>query len=440
MKNYMYFLSLLLLCLSGQGLAQSRQGAVVPLEIGDPLPDLRLDNVLNHPTGTIQLSDYRGRWLILDFWATWCGPCIGMFPKADSLEQLFEGKLAFLPVTYEPAQLVRHTFEKRMLLKGLSPPIVTSEEKLHALFPHRVLPHYVWIDPRGVVRAFTGPKEINAQQIRKVLEEEQTATSLRVKEDDFLPFEREDPLLSLNKILPAPEQQYHSALTSYLKGLSPFFSYEPPGPGRGARILQVNSSIRGLFQTAYSQVNLFFGDNRIAWKGKEEASWREELEGQDYEDWLEAGNGFCYELRLPARLAGQEWTFMQQDLARFFPRYQAGVEVMEWPVLALVKTSRLEPIKSKGGKPKLVVTPTGAFLQNVPLISLLYRLNVTYQQGSPGPLVDRTGYEEPVDLLLEGDMTELSSLRKALQAYGLDLVEKKAATKVLVIREVPAAP
>ena len=53
-----------------------------PVAIGHPLPDVKLDG-LNGPSRT--LSSYRGRPLIINMWASWCGPCRA---EAASLERL----------------------------------------------------------------------------------------------------------------------------------------------------------------------------------------------------------------------------------------------------------------------------------------------------------------------------------------------------------------
>jgi thiol-disulfide isomerase/thioredoxin len=74
-----------------RGELPATRGAAAPpvthiplLAAGTPAPDF----VAIKPDGSeLRLSDYRGKTLILDFWATWCGPCIRAMPYLESLYQ-----------------------------------------------------------------------------------------------------------------------------------------------------------------------------------------------------------------------------------------------------------------------------------------------------------------------------------------------------------------
>src|SRR5829696_2286085 len=86
---------------------------VKPVRIGQPVPDVSLDKLVNYPASTIKLSDFRGKLLILDFWATWCSPCIAAFPKLDSLQRKFGDKLQILSVTKESKSIVKQFLSKQ---------------------------------------------------------------------------------------------------------------------------------------------------------------------------------------------------------------------------------------------------------------------------------------------------------------------------------------
>lgn len=71
------------------------------VEIGEPVPDFRLDT-LSH--GVIDLSDFRGQTVVLNFWASWCGPCREEMPEFAALyrERADAGDLTVIAVDFTP--------------------------------------------------------------------------------------------------------------------------------------------------------------------------------------------------------------------------------------------------------------------------------------------------------------------------------------------------
>jgi thiol-disulfide isomerase/thioredoxin len=62
---------------------------VSPL-VGKPAPNLKGDFAINGEP--VSLSDLRGKIVVLDFWAVWCGPCIATFPHLTELHKDFKDK------------------------------------------------------------------------------------------------------------------------------------------------------------------------------------------------------------------------------------------------------------------------------------------------------------------------------------------------------------
>ena len=167
-----------MLCLNFCAKAQAVDVTTKGLQIGQEVPNVTLTNLHNYKDAsgkvatTAKLSDFKGKLIILDFWATWCAPCIASIPKLERLQKQFEGKLQILPVTYQQGKdvllFLANLKEKQQRIVG-SLPNVFADTELIKLFPHVYLPHYVWIDQKGVVKAITNGKPINELDINKAL-------------------------------------------------------------------------------------------------------------------------------------------------------------------------------------------------------------------------------------------------------------------------------
>jgi peroxiredoxin len=85
--------------------SKQKWDAVFPEWWGKPAPDFTLADIEGKPH---RLSDYRGKDVILVFWATWCGPCKLEIPHLKELRSSYsQDKLAILAVSDEAATLVK---------------------------------------------------------------------------------------------------------------------------------------------------------------------------------------------------------------------------------------------------------------------------------------------------------------------------------------------
>jgi peroxiredoxin len=59
------------------------------LEIGDVAPNFTVNDQFGNP---LSLTDFRGKTVVLDFWATWCPPCVASIPHIKELAKKYAGK------------------------------------------------------------------------------------------------------------------------------------------------------------------------------------------------------------------------------------------------------------------------------------------------------------------------------------------------------------
>ena len=124
---------------------------------------------------TISTEQYRGKWLLVDFWASWCSSCTKSFARLDSLHQQFGNQFNILMVnpkeSGDNAAKIEQFFAKRQALTGkaFTLPVVWGDTQAFQHFPFKLLPHCIWVDPQGVVRGITGKQWITAETINSLL-------------------------------------------------------------------------------------------------------------------------------------------------------------------------------------------------------------------------------------------------------------------------------
>ncbi len=131
---------------------QCSEGSVQELgniKVGQPAPDFMLQDLSNH---AVKLSSYRGHKVVLmDFWATWCGPCRMAMPGLQDLADKFKDHgLEILRVNQgESADQVRSFIERRKYSFNAA---LDQNQSVGDKYGVRALPTLVLVDQKGVVQ------------------------------------------------------------------------------------------------------------------------------------------------------------------------------------------------------------------------------------------------------------------------------------------------
>lgn len=141
----------------------AQEGAVSEsIQIGSLVPDFDVNILTKEGTVKKNIKDYRGKVVILEFWATYCGPCFPAMEHLATLYKKFPNDLEVINVTDEERWKVVNFLKKR----PTSMPIAIDASKfINQLFYHHLMPHTIIIDPQGYIKAITSPEEVTEEVI-----------------------------------------------------------------------------------------------------------------------------------------------------------------------------------------------------------------------------------------------------------------------------------
>jgi len=99
---------------------------------------------------TVSLAQFRGKIVMLDFWATWCGPCRISMPILDRLQKEFSNDMVLLAVNLrEPRDLVRDYVARQNVRSRV---VLDLEGNVGEEYESDSIPMQVIIDQEGVVQ------------------------------------------------------------------------------------------------------------------------------------------------------------------------------------------------------------------------------------------------------------------------------------------------
>lgn len=441
MKNkILYGAGILLLFVNSICLGQSLNN-IQPLDTGQTMPDVVLNNVINYSKDQIRLSDLKGKLVIIDFWGTGCTACVESFPHIEQLQKEFGNKLQIIMVNKESKDSTEHFFSLHPHIKLPQVPFATSDSILGRYFPHFTVPEHVWIDEHGIIMAITDPENATPVNIQKVLDGYHLV--FRIKKDVY-GFEYDRPVIAQNEEPFLNQMKYSSTLLPNIDGIVGYNSLKEDGSDYPYHI-QCNMSGRLLFIHAFQENGKYdFGGarNSVILEVKNKNKFEMPKDPNQYNYWA-THYIYCYDLWVPPGQSYRIYDIMKNDLKNYFNAY-GKIEKRNVECLVLVRTTKKDLLHSKGGKPEFIANkaPYNAeiYYRNWDFNDIVSTLRMILDnQQLATPFVNATGYEGKVDMIIpyQNGYTKfnLQELRSSLKKYGLDLKQEKRKIKVLVIRD-----
>ena len=135
-----------------------------PAQLGEKAPDIQIRD----GSQDISLNQYRGKIVVLNFWASWCPPCLEEFPSLMQLQRQMPN-IVVLAVSFDTDAQAYRQYLVDNHITGITTAIDTSQHANLAFDTTRPPETYI-IDRRGVIqRKFIGPQDWTSPEILNYL-------------------------------------------------------------------------------------------------------------------------------------------------------------------------------------------------------------------------------------------------------------------------------
>jgi thiol-disulfide isomerase/thioredoxin len=434
--------------------------------IGKPCPEHFFKEIANYKKKTASISDFKGKWLILDFWAYDCSNCIASFPKLNKEQKEFGDKIQILLVTYgDPGNKNKYIFGNYQKMLELNVPCafdgtfdpadskIREQNGIFADFDIGMLPEKIIIDPQGIVRYRTST--INSEELAAILsgktskiEPSYPDHSVDKPKKIEYPYNNTMPYLTNGNGGPDSLILYRSLVTKWTKS-SPYAinssmshpEIEVKKRHNAGRFEALGVDISTLYQIAYiGQNEIKPSDTTLYGKFwphpilavRDSSILKEDPEITDF-------NRYCYSLILPPLKSTKNYMMqiMQSDLKNYFG-YDVLIETQKMPYwrVTVYNQKKFNSLITKGSPSVIKSDWTFYSGQNVPLDTFI-KLTGFYSglDNTGTPVLNETGYKGNIDIDVQWARNSFDVVKKALRQNGMDLVRGEKEMLCVVIRD-----
>ncbi|CAL1519158.1 Thiol-disulfide oxidoreductase ResA [Chitinophaga sp. MM2321] len=424
-------------------------------KVGDYVNNHLFTEIINNPTSKASIKDYKGQWLVLDFWSRFCSGCIASFPRMNLLTKQFSGKAKIIMVAAsgnpnDPKDVIRTKalYYNQAKLNNLDL-TVAFDTTVNRIFDITAFPLILVIDPVGKIAVKT--YHLDSIALAKII-------------SGMVPEELEKGYSSHEK---HADSNYVRVLPLLTSGLQANGGYDTAFISRSL-LTRWNDKMPNYYYTGYfrnpraepsnlsecmgfdlQHLFLFVNTGRIEWYYGDGFYDGIVLKTNRFspDDLIANGikNLYAYSLYTLVRESSLEKTKMAlgEELERSFG-LTSTVETKVCKVLSLVvkNRQRIKSLKNKTGHSSWAKVDDSIHVANITVKDFISRhLQLTtniaqIDEGSPRtPILDDTNVDFKLDLSFDFQHLNLSQIKSALNQLGFDLVDTEKQMKVIVVSD-----
>jgi thiol-disulfide isomerase/thioredoxin len=371
--------------------AQTFMAQTNPPMLGKVCPDFTMSVIgANGIEKPLTLSELRGKVVILEFWATYCAPCIPYIKHFEKLQEQFGDAIKVIEISEEN----RDKVDAFILKRGYKNVTFAMDwgRKLNDMFYHHFIPHTVVIDQDGTVLAFTSPDEIDQEVIGKLINREPVTFTMKHEYQEASYTSSTSTLQNYDQpiIVNKPKNQtYKIEFSNYKEGYATEFVKES-----SSEYKFVNCPLSLIYQILYDQKT-----SRVILDVNDPTKYS-----------FENHNSYCLELSVPDFIGKSVQDVAIQQLESLFP-LKSKVEMRNKKVFALLKSDLQGAMNS--------VDSTGIIQKGLTIKDLMNYMESNPQLVNNLPVVNETGLPDNTILDLDWFQNYPDSVENKLRTLGL---------------------
>ncbi len=400
-----------------------------PMQMGNLIPDvlwntpLTLWNAADDRTETITLGDYRGKVIILDFWATWCKSCIVNMPRMHQLQDQFEDDVVVLPVTYEDESLVSAFFGRtadgsivalRPLFKSI---IVDSVLKRVFPNPDRSIPYFAIIGNNGVFSGLTVPPQMN-ERLLSLLASGEEAYIPPLQAAPETPLLERSPQYVANRL---NKPVYYSMLSGYMEGFTFPSDRYVDTVSQIRRDYYINMSLLRLYCNALSS-GLPYQPNRRIFLVDSAVQYENHYRRNPQFDYRK--HSYCFEGIFPIGMTKEEANAHLLLSLNTLTGVHGSLITRTMPCLVIRANAPITQTHPEDSSQ----------LRHLSMRSFVDLLNRQYETAIP-PVIDESGYTGKLWIDEEFDFGDIERVRQVLASYNMLLDSESRELEMFVLSD-----